>query len=147
MITFVLGDRCKVEGNDDIGKVADDDTSDRFGTVVVKAEIVAVIGVDNYRSFRNCNAKVSVINVFMGECNKCRARMKCTDQNVVLEMSMDRSTCTSIFDEVLNHAIEFAKVRIADSASQNTVSELLLSAQQLTYTISRKEIVASVSTC
>ena len=55
MITFVLGDRCKVEGNDDIGKVADDNTSDRFGTVVVKAEIVAVIGIDHYRSFRNCN--------------------------------------------------------------------------------------------
>ena len=53
---------------------------------------------------------------------------------------MDRSTCTSIFDEVLNHAIEFAKVRIADSASQNTVPELLLSAPQLTHTISRKKI-------
>ena len=67
MITFVLGDRCEVQEIDDIGEVADDDTSDGFGAAVVEAEIVAMIGVDNYRSCRNCNAKVSVFNEFMGE--------------------------------------------------------------------------------
>ena len=75
MITVVLGDRCEAQEIDDIGEVADDDSSDWFGAAVVEAEIVAVIGADNYRSCRNCNAKVSVFNEFMGERN-CRSMLK-----------------------------------------------------------------------
>ena len=42
----------------------------------MKAEIVAVIGIDSYRICRNCNAKVSTVNEVMGECNKCNAKVK-----------------------------------------------------------------------
>ena len=113
---------------------------------------MAVIGVDNYRSCRNCNSKVSVINEFMGECNKYDAKIKlskCPEKNVarvVLEDINGKEHKLSIFDQVINQVIKFAKYRIADSASQYSVPELLLSAPQLTYTISRKETMVSVST-
>ena len=67
---FSLEEKCEIEAIEDIGEVADDDLDNgNGGAEVVKADIVAVIGIDSYKSCRNCNAKVSTVNEFMGECN------------------------------------------------------------------------------
>ena len=152
---FSLGETCEIEEIEDIGEVADDDGLDNGngGVVVVKAEIVAIIGIESYRSCRNCNAKVSTVNKFMGECNKCNAKIKlsrCGEKNVarvILEDATGKEYKLSIFDDILDHIIEHGKTAMATSASCVTKPELLLSAPQLLYTITSKETVSSVSMC
>ena len=123
------------------------------GAEVVKADIVAVIRIDNYRSCRNCNTKVSTVNEFMGECNKCDAKIKlsrCGGKNVarvILEDAAGKEYKLSIIDEILDHIIKHGRTTMGTSASCITKAELLLSAPQLVYTISSKEIVSSVSMC
>ena len=151
---FSLGEKCEIEKIEDIGEIVDDDLDNgNGGAVVVKGEIVAVIGIDSYRSCRNCNAKVSTVNEFMGECNKCNAKIKlsrCGEKNVarvIIEDATGKEYKLSIFDEILDHIIEHGKTAMATSASCITKPELLLSAPQLLYTITSKETVSSVSMC
>ena len=114
---------------------------------------MGVIGIDTYRSCWNCNAKVSTVNEFMGECNKCNAKIKlsrCGEKNVarvILEDAAGKEYKLSIFDEILDHIIEHGKTAMGTSSSCVTKAELLLSAPQLVYTISSKKIVSSVSMC
>ena len=91
-----LGQECVVKEVKDISKIVEDDVDGGCsGAVVVKAEVIAVTGMDSYR---NCNAKFSIIYKFYGQYNKCNAKvklLKCREKNVagvVLKMLMEKST-------------------------------------------------------
>lgn len=143
-----LGEKSEIQKVKDIGDVVDKSVYDGSGEVkVFKAEIVAVISVEMYSSCRNCNAKVLEVSKGIAVCSKCNSKMKldkCGTKSiacVILEDEDNNECKVTIFSEVLDQIIDFAKPR---SGSIDLAEELLL-APKLCFTITGKETVASVS--
>ena len=65
---------------EDIGEVIDDENvaSQSGSAKVVKGEIVAVIAIDMYKGYCNCNAKMINGNGPVGVCSKCSTKVKFT---------------------------------------------------------------------
>ena len=144
-----VGERSIVEVKDDIGYVVDGLIDGGSGDVkVVKAEIVAVLSCESYCSCKNCDGKVTQINEIVGKCGKCNAKLKiskCKDKRVgriIIEAAEYKLT---IFD-VLNQIADFAKsTEEVQEEINGDLTELLLSAPQLIYTFTSKEVVSCVA--
>jgi len=144
-----VGEGCHIVEIEDIGNVIDDETaeSESGRAKVVKGDIVAVTSLDLYKGCRNCNAKVVDNNAnAMAVCSKCSTKMKvarCTNQkvaNVILEGIDRKEYRVTIFNEVLDRIIS-----ICEANDEGDVTDQLLTAPTLTFTISHKDVVSSFS--
>lgn len=68
------GEKALINSIDDIGYVVDNLCSNETGRILImKAEIVQVVGIDSYNSCRNCSGKITeTSNPEIGECTKCK---------------------------------------------------------------------------
>ena len=148
-----VGEKSSIELKDDIGDVVGEETIfDGSGDVkVLNAEIVGVISCESYGSCRNCDGKVIQVNEILGKCVKCNAKLKlakCSSKKVgriIIEDSANRNEHKlTVFDEVLNQITDIAKEELKGEASGD-LSELLLSAPELIYTFTSKDVVSSVA--
>ena len=73
-----VGEGCNVQEIEIIGEVVDDENVEgESGTAKVgKGKIVAIIVIDVYLDYCNCNAKVIDANGAVGVCSKCNTKMK-----------------------------------------------------------------------
>ena len=63
----------------DIGEVVSDEEAEERGEEgqhLAEGEIVAVLGVDEYPNCVSCKGKINGVSDVMGECTKCRAKVK-----------------------------------------------------------------------
>ena len=101
---------------DDIGEVIRDVTiEDCRRAKVLKGEIIAVVGLDEYRGYVNCGAKVSEMANMLADCSKCRTKMKiskCHRQsvaNIVVKDTEGKDHRVTVFDGVLQQIRDFGK--------------------------------------
>ena len=148
-----VGERSIVEVKDDIGYVVDELIDGGLDDIkVVKAEIVAVLSCESYCSCKNCDGKVTQINEIVEKCGKCNAKLKiskCKDKRVgriIIEADNQTEYKLIIFDNVLNQIADFAKsTEEVQEEINGDLTELLLSAPQLIYTFTSKEVVSCVA--
>jgi len=145
-----IGQNSTIAQVDDMLHVIDDEapTVSIPRSKVIKGELVNVITTDTYKSCHNCNIKVSTLdsNALITTCNNCNSKMKTskcatrTVANVILEDDHNTSYKVSIFDDVIKQLNVYS--------TQNSSTDLavqLLSTPVLTYTISPKDVVSSVT--
>ena len=83
----------------------------------------------------------------VGVCSKCNTKMRlarCTNQrvaNVILEDIYKKEYRVTIFNDVLERIIS-----ISEATDEGDVTDRLLTAPTLTFTISHKDVVSSFST-
>jgi len=82
-----VGEKSTIEPTDNISDVVDvSATQDKTGgLIVIKAEVVSVIGIDSYISCRNYLGKVTETSKGVGEYGKCKPKVKlakCKSRNV-----------------------------------------------------------------
>ena len=111
----------------------------------MKGEVVALVSMDEYKSCRNCNAKVVEGGKFaMGECSKCNTKMKmskCNKQciaHVIIEDDKGKEHKVTVFSDVLKQIAYYGKEAAGVEAD---ISKQVLSAPSLNYTITKKDIV------
>ena len=118
---------------------------------VLKADIIAVMSIENYVSCRVCDGKVIEINEKLEKCGKCNTKIKmgkCGSKSVgriVIEDDDGKEYKLTIFDDIIQQICEIAKGKFTGDHDSNDVSELLLSAPQLVYTFTTKEVVSSIA--
>ena len=151
---ILVGERSTIEAKDDIGYVVEESVDGGSGDVkVVKAEIIAVISCETYSSCKNCDGKIIQISKVLGRCGKCNTKLKMSKCNskkvgrIIIEDSDDGTEYKlTVFDEVLNQIANIAKsTEELQGEINGDLSELLLSAPQLIYTFTSKEVVSCVA--
>ena len=148
-----LGEKSTVEELSDIGDVVGEELvyHGAGDVTVLKADIVAVMSIESYISCRVCDGKVIQINEMVGKCGKCNTKIKmakCGSKSVgriVIEDDEGKEYKLTIFNNIIEQICEIAKGEIKGDKSSIDVSELLLSAPQLIYTFTSKEVVSSVA--
>ena len=111
---------------------------------MVKAEVVLVNRYETYSSCRGCKGKVVKLNEVLGECTKCCAMVKLSKgavnmaANMVLESDDGNEYKVTAFSEVIDMIIDGVE-------DGEDVTEKLLMAPVMIYTITKKNIVAAVS--
>jgi len=149
-----IGENCAIKEIEDIGEVIDDvNIEDPPGAAqVIIGEIVAVIAMDEYKSCRNCTAKVIEEGgkLAMGVCSKCNTKMKlskCNKQcvaHVIVEDEKGKEHKVTVFNDVLQQIANYGKEVVGAEAD---ISEQVLSVPSLNYTLTKKDIVSCVSAC
>ena len=143
-----VGERSTVEVNDDIGDVVEESIYDGSGDVqVIKGEIIGVVNCESYASCKNCDGKVVQFNQLLGKCSATLKMARCSNKKVarVILVDLDGSKYKlTLFDEVINQIIDFAKEKLQNTCNCD-LQELLLSAPDLIYTFTSKEVVSSVT--
>lgn len=147
-----VGEKAIISAIDEIGYVVDDASCDETGgIVVVKAEIVEVVSMENYSSCRNCHGKVmESANQAIGECTKCGSKvklMKSKRQNVarvILLEEGDKEYKVTMFGDVIENVVHISGQKCGNE--NGDVSELLVLSPQLSYTLNlKKETVCLVT--
>ena len=147
-----VGEKSIVEQTGDIGDVVGEELvyHGAGDITVLKAEIIAVMGIESYISCRMCDGKVVEINEMLGKCGKCNTKIKMTKcgkksigRIVIEDGDSGKEYKLTIFDDILHQICEIAKQEV--KGDSDDVSELLLSAPQLVYTFTTKEVVSSVA--
>lgn len=111
---------------------------------VVEGEIVGVASIDEYLSCLNCKAKVHQISSVMGECSKCKMKVKISKCDVnsnadILFRSLDGQQCSVT---ILQKELDVITAEVSGAS----LSEKLLKAPQVKLCINNKDnIVCSAS--
>ena len=144
-----IGQNCQITQIDDMQEVIDNEvTAPGTGQAKVFKDVANVVSIDTYKHCLNCNAKVLLTDsdAVIAICSKCSSTMKvakCATHNVASVMLQDDQNKlhrVTIFNDILEQIIRYSK---QDGTA--TLANQLLLALELTYTISHKDIVSSVS--
>ena len=138
-----LSEKSSIKEVQDIGDVVSDDNLDQSidRVNVVEGEIT---GCEEYVSCKSCKAKVIKLSTNIGECTKCNMKIKlskCTKSiaaRFIIEDEGGNEYKVTTFSEIVNTIISHV-------AEGNDIAEKLLCAPTMTFTISKKEIVSSIS--
>ena len=111
---------------------------------MVEGEITGVSSCEEYVSCKSCKAKVIKLSTNIGECTKCNMKMKlskCTKSiaaRFIIEDEGGYEYKVTAFNEIVNAITSHV-------AEGNDIAEKMLCAPTMTFTISKKDIVSSVS--
>ena len=144
---LLLSENSCIEIVEDVGKVVDtsiaDNDSDSGHEEVVQGEIVGVLSCDEYKSCIKCNGKVMELGAVIGECSKCGLTTKlnrCDNHKSVRMIIEDESGVEHkvvACDDIVN--------KIVDNVPGNNTKEKLLCAPPMTFTITKKGVICSIS--
>ncbi len=140
-----LSENSSIQPVTDIGEVNEDVDfgEETFGVRVFDAEVVGVISCDNYNSCASCKAKVVKKSEVMGECTKCGMMVKmsrCKQSaaaKLVLEDNSGKVHKVTAFTDVVEDIVR--------EQVGSTTAEKILSAPVMKWTVTRKDIVSSVT--
>ena len=86
-----------IESIDDIGHVANPSSDSELipdrGNRLFNGSIVAVVSTDTYTSCINCKGKVNTLTSIIGQCNRCKTKMK-------LSSCQETSTANILFKPI-----------------------------------------------
>ena len=125
----------------DIGYVVEDLCCDETGRMlVVKAEIVEVISIDSYKSYRNCNGKITETkNPEVGEYTSKSQSIA----RIILQDDRGIEHKVTLFGEVIQKISDITKC-IPGNEDVFKLSDLLLMSPLFTYTVNSKHTERNV---
>ena len=136
----------EVEEIADIGEVVSDEEGEERGEEgqhVAEGEIIAVLCVDEYPNCVSCKGKINAVSDVMGECMKCRAKVKLSRcgksirAKFMVEGVEKKSWCLTAFNDEVEAMVS--------GESGESTEEKMLSAPVMKFIITSTNVVMRVS--